>query len=606
MHPPSGPPPQTRGDAHSYSNPEQIRVRHLDLDLDISFERRTLAGTATLLLERIDPNASELRLDARALDVVSAAAAAGDGPWSEASFRVAAPDSILGSALTIALDTRADRVRIAYATAPGASGLQWLNPAQTAGRSHPFLFSQSQSIHARSWIPLQDTPGVRMTYDATIRTPSGLRAVMSAAGNSAGDRSETYRFRMPQRIPPYLLALAVGDIDFAALGKRSGVYAEPSVVPRAAHEFADTERMMEAAERLYGPYRWDRYDILVLPPSFPFGGMENPRLTFATPTVLAGDRSLVALIAHELAHSWSGNLVTNATWSDFWLNEGFTTYIERRILEEVYGREAAAMEAVLGRQDLEDELARLEDRDEILHIDLTGRDPDDGATRLPYEKGCLFLRSLEEAFGRDPFDRFLRGYFDRFAFQSIRTQDFLLYLRENLIGSDRRRFPDGSLEEWIEKPGLPAAAPRPESDALRRVVRVSQEWSEGRVAAHEVPYGEWSTQERLQFLRRLPSPLPPERMRELDSAFGLTTSGNAEIAFQWLLLGLRSGYPETDGRLQEFLVSIGRRKFIKPLYEELMKTETGRQRALAIYRRARPGYHPIAVDTVDRIVGWSA
>ena len=600
-------PPTLHPDPHSYADPSRVRVRHLRLDLDVSFERRALSGTAELLLERVDPAARELRLDTRALDVFSAEAAEGEGPWTPAPFALAPADRILGAALSVTLPARADRVRVRYASRPEASGLQWLGPPQTAGRKHPFLFSQSQAIHARSWIPIQDTPGVRITYDATIRTRTELRAVMSAAGNSTGPRGGTYRFTMPQRIPPYLLALAVGDLDFAPLGPRSGVYAEPSVVAKAADEFADTERMMEAAERLYGPYRWDRYDILVLPPSFPFGGMENPRLTFATPTVLAGDRSLVALIAHELAHSWSGNLVTNATWSDFWLNEGFTTYIERRILEEVYGREAATMEASLGRQDLKDEIERLEDRDEILHIDLTGRDPDDAATRLPYEKGSLFLRALEDVFGRQRFDAFLRSYFDRFAFQSVVTADFLSYLRETLFAGDRTFSPE-AIEEWIERPGVPSAAPNPVSASLEKVVRAAEDWSGGRLAARDVPWARWSTQERLQCLRRLPPKLPADRMRELDAALGLTGSGNAEIAFQWLFQALKSGYSPapTSARLEEFLLSIGRRKFIKPLYEELVKSEGGRERALAIYRRARPGYHPIAVDTVDRIVGWSA
>ena len=331
--------------------------------------------------------------------------------------------------------------------------------------------------------------------------------------------------------------------------------------------------------------------------------MENPRLTFATPTVLAGDKSLVSLIAHELAHSWSGNLVTNATWNVFWLNEGVTTYIERRLVEEVYGPDMSAMEAVLGRQDLEDEIERLEDRDEILHIDLAGRDPDDGATRLPYEKGALFLRSLEELFGRPRFDTFLRGYFDHFAFQSIETADFAKYLRMHLLATDPVKAAAVALEDWIEKPGLPDAAPRPSSRTLQEVARIANDWSEGRIDAGKVPFARWSTQERIQFLRRLPAGLAPERMRALDEAFGLTASGNAEIAFQWLLMSVRNGYAAADSRLQDFLVSIGRRKYIKPLYEELVKTAEGLERARAIYRRARPGYHPIAVDTMDRIVG---
>ncbi|HKD17158.1 MAG TPA: M1 family metallopeptidase, partial [Thermoanaerobaculia bacterium] len=524
------------------------------------------------------------------------------GGFARAAWELAPADPILGAALSIPLRPGDDRVRIEYATGPGASGLQWLEPAQTAGKRHPFLFSQSQAIHARSWVPVQDTPAVRVTYEATVRTPPDLVALMGAAGNSTGAPGGVYRFRMPQRIPAYLMAIAAGDISFAPLGPRSGVYAEPSVVPRAASEFSDTEKMMEAAERLYGPYRWDRYDILVLPPSFPFGGMENPRLTFATPTVLAGDKSLVALIAHELAHSWSGNLVTNATWSDFWLNEGFTTYIERRIVEEVYGVDTAGMEAVLGRQDLEDELARLDDRDEILHIDLSGRDPDEGATRLPYEKGSLFLRTLEELVGRSRFDEFLRRYFDHFAFRSITTAEFVEYLREHLLGRDGSKPAAVPLEEWLDRPGVPATAAKPSSESLRRVSHAAEEWTRGRPDAARAGFPRWTTHERLQFLRRLPAALSSEQLQDLDRDFQLTRSTNAEIAFQWLLMAIRNGYSAADARLEEFLVGIGRRKFIKPLYEELVKTDAGRKRAREIYRKARPGYHPIAVDTVDRIV----
>ena len=591
-------------DVHSYSEPGRIRVRHVDLDLDVVFDRRVLEGSATLLFERLDPRADALVLDTRGLSIAGAESGSAAGGWKPADFSVATADPILGAALRIPIPDGADRVRVRYATGPGASGLQWLAPPQTAGRKHPFLFSQSQAIHARSWIPIQDTPQVRLTYGATIRTPPELSAVMSAAGNPTKGvgGGGPYRFSMPQRIPAYLLAIAAGDLAFAPLGRRSGVYAEPSLLERSAHEFADTEKMMEAAERLYGPYRWDRYDVLVLPPSFPFGGMENPRLTFATPTVLAGDRSLVSLIAHELAHSWSGNLVTNATWSDFWLNEGFTTYLERRIDEEVYGPEFAAMEAVLGRQDLEDELERLEDRDEILHIDLSGRDPDDGATRLPYEKGCLFLRSLEELYGRPRFDAFLRSYFDHFAFQSITTADFVAYLQEHLLSKDGARAASVPLETWIEKPGLPDSAPRPQSSALEEVGRMSEMWFGRLLAASEVPFGRWRTQQRLQFLRQLPSPLPLERMPELDAAFGLTATGNNEIAFQWLLMAIKAGYAPADARLDEFLLSIGRRKYIKPLYEELVRTPSGRERARAIYARARPGYHPIAQGTIDGIL----
>jgi hypothetical protein len=407
---------------------------------------------------------------------------------------------------------------------------------------------------------------------------------------------------MSQPIPSYLIALAVGDLAFRPLGPRTGVYAEPPVIDMAAKEFEDTEKMVVATEKLYGPYRWGRYDLLVLPPSFPFGGMENPRLTFATPTILAGDKSLVSLIAHELAHSWSGNLVTNATWRDFWLNEGFTTYLERRIIEALYGREREEMEAVLGRQDLQQEIDSFEDRDEILHIDLKGRDPDDGATRVPYEKGALFLRHLEETFGRERFDQFLRAYFDHFAFQSITTADFLSYLKKNLLDKHPQLAARVPVEEWIFKPGVPASAPRPSSDVFSKIERQADAWIKGELAASKIDTGGWTTHEWLHFLRHLPDPLTSSRMAELDKRFGLTRTGNAEIAHQWLLMAIRSRYEPAYPRLEEYLTSIGRRKLIKPLYEELVKTPDGKERARAIYQKARSSYHPIAVGTIDEIV----
>ena len=350
------------------------------------------------------------------------------------------PTPAFGSALRVTVPANADRVRITYASSPSAKGLQWLTPAQTSGKKQPFLFSQAQAIQARSFIPLQDTPAVRMTYDATIRVPKDLVAVMAAEATPGEKGSGVFRFRMPQAIPSYLIALAVGDLTFKAMSDRTGVWAEPAMVDAAAKEFEDTERMIKTTEALYGPYRWGRYDLLVLPPSFPFGGMENPRVTFATPTVIVGDKSLVALVAHELAHSWSGNLVTNATWSDFWLNEGFTTYLERRIVEVVYGKRLADMERIIGLRDLAQARAdATAPGDRTLQPDLKGRDPDDAYSVVPYEQGALFLSFLEAKFGRETFDQFLRRWFDEHAFQSVSTEQFLAFLTKHLLlGTPRR------------------------------------------------------------------------------------------------------------------------------------------------------------------------
>jgi len=591
----------TARDVHSYSNPEQVRVRHVDLDLDVLFDRKVLKGTATLTLERVAPTDS-LKLDTRDLKILGAESSEDGASFSKAQFKLGDADKVLGAPLIVRLPAQATKVRIEYESDPNASGVQWLEPAQTAGKKHPYVFTQSQAIHARSWIPLPDSPAVRVTYSARIRTPKTLRAVMSAEQDTNAPRTGENKFNMQQAIPPYLIALAAGDIAFKPLGARTGVYTEPAMLEKAAREFEDTEKMVVATEKLYGPYRWGRYDILVLPPSFPIGGMENPRLTFATPTILAGDKSLVSLIAHELAHSWSGNLVTNATWRDFWLNEGFTTYLERRIIEAIYGRPREEMEAVLARQTLEKELAELEDRDEILHVDLAGRDPDEGFTDVPYEKGALFLRHLEETFGRERFDQFLKSYFDHFAFQSITTADFRVYLQKNLLDADPALAAKVHVDEWITKPGLPASAPQPRSDAFAKVEEQAKGWLDGKMTAARLQTKGWTTQQWLHFLRFLPQQMGKAQMEELDRAFNLTKIGNAEIAHQWLLIAIRNNYDAAYPRLEEYLIGIGRQKLIKPLYEELVKTPEGREHAKRIYGKARGGYHPIAATAMDKIL----
>jgi leukotriene A-4 hydrolase/aminopeptidase len=593
----------SRQDVHSYSNPGEIVVKHVSLDLDVDFAAKTLQGFVTLAIEHTNPAAGQLVLDTRELNVTRAESSSGGSAFSEAAFDFGAFDKILGAPLRITVPADATHVRVHYSTVPGASGLQWLEPAQTAGKKQPFLYSQSQAIHARSWIPLQDSPGVRVTYDATIRTPQDLVAVMSAEmDGSAAERSGEYKFEMPQAIPSYLIALSVGDLVFEEMSSRTGVWSEPSIVSRAAKEFDDTEKMMQAVEPLYGPYRWGRYDLLVLPPSFPFGGMENPRLTFATPTILAGDKSLVSLVAHELAHSWSGNLVTNATWRDFWLNEGFTVYLETRIQELVFGERRANMEAALELDSLRDEMKTQEPRDQVLYVELEGRDPDDGFTQVPYIKGMLFLRTIEKAVGREKFDAFLRGYFDHFAFQSITTGDFLSYLDEHLLSREPGVAEKLRIHEWIHEPGLPDNAALPGSDALEEVATSAKAWIAGDTGLAGIPTGDWSTQEWLHFLRSLPEQLSPEQMQQLDTAFGFTKAGNSEIAHQWLLIAVRNQYQPAYPRVEEFLTTVGRRKFLRPLYEELAKTPEGRQRAEEIYAKARSGYHPISQVAVDELL----
>jgi leukotriene A-4 hydrolase/aminopeptidase len=589
-------------DIHSFANPNIVKVKHLDLDWTVLFEQKSIKGSATLTIERTD-KLSPLILDTQDLNIEKVEMSDDGKSFASTTFGLGTADKNLGSSLTIQLSPNAKFVRVFYSTNPTAGGLQWLSPEQTAGKKSPYMFSQAQSIFARTFIPLQDSPQIRITYSARVRTPKNLLAVMSSETNPQNSpRTGDYRFKMTKPIPSYLIAIAVGDLKFQSLGKRTGVYTEPSMLKKTAWELADTEKMVIATEKVFGKYRWGRYDLLVLPPSFPFGGMENPCLTFATPTIIAGDRSLVSLVAHELAHSWSGNLVTNSTWRDFWLNEGFTTYLERRIIEAVYGVNRREMEAVLGKGELLEEMSGPEEKDQIMHVNLDGRHPDDGFTLVPYEKGALFLRYLEEKYGRAKFDKFVKGYFDSHAFQSITTETFEEYLRENLLDKYPNVVSQSEVDEWIDQAGLPKTAPNPTSVNFAKVDEQVKNYSDGKPLLVGKMQKFWTTQEWLRFLKKLPENLGSEKMSGLDKLFNFTKSGNSEISFQWLLMAIKNKYSAADNRLEEFLLSIGRRKFVKPLYAELAKTPEGKQRAKEIYAKARSGYHPITQGSIDEIL----
>jgi aminopeptidase N len=596
-------PASTSPDPHSCARPNDVVVRHIDLDLAVDFGEKTLAGTATIGFEN-RTGAPWLFLDTR--DLAIEKVTVGDGAVP-ARFELGPDVKYLGRSLAIDVPPGATRVVVHYATSPSAAALQWLEPEQTAGGKKPFLLTQSQAILARTWVPCQDTPGVRMTYAARIKAPPGFMAVMSAENATERSADGTYTFRMRQRIPSYLLALAVGDFDFKATGPRTGVFAEPPTLEKAAYEFADTEKMVAATEALYGPYLWGRYDLIVLPPSFPFGGMENPRVTFLTPTVIAGDRSLVSLVAHELAHSWSGNLVTNATWADFWLNEGFTVYLERRIMESLYGRDYSEMLASLSLEELKKTVADLSKEtpnDTRLRLDLLGRDPDDGVTDIAYEKGYFFLRHIEESVGRERFDAFLRSYFDAFSFRSLDTNAFLVYLRENLVRGDAALAAKIGAEEWVDGRGLPASCPVPQSTALAKAEAEAKRFVAGTPAA-DLKTANWSTHEWLHFLRSIPYGETAARLADLDAAFQFTSSGNSEILCDFLQHAIASRYEAAYPALERFLTRVGRRKFLKPLYEKMAASPETLELGKSIYAKARPGYHAVSVRTIDEIMKWS-
>ncbi len=587
----------SRPDPHSWYDDGQPRAARLDLRLTCDFDRKVLHGSATLHFA--DAVSGPLDLDTRALTVF--AAANQDG--AAAPFRSAEDDAILGQRLRVDLPAGTRALTLTYETSPEAVALQWLDPAQTAGRRHPFLFSQCQAIHARTVVPVQDTPVVRIPYRAEITVPAALTAVMSAG--PAGDRpgpapgTRTFLFDMPQPIPPYLLALAVGDLAFRDLSPRSRVWAEPATVEAAAWEFAGIEEQMTTAEGLFGPYDWDRYDMLVLPPSFPYGGMENPRLTFLTPTLLAGDRSLVDVVAHELAHSWTGNLVTNATMDHFWLNEGFTVWAERRILEALHGAEAAARGWAIGQNSLEEAIERFGADSPLtkLRMDLAGVDPDDAYSQVAYEKGARFVVRLEREVGRARFDAFLREYMRRFRFQSLTTEQFLEFLEEQLPGVAQAV----DAARWLHEPGLPAGAPAFHSAHLERLRALGTAWSAGeRPRPDEV--ARWESPDLVLFLQHLPRELSHEDCAWLDRTFGLTGRGNYEVLVEWLTIAAGSDYEPVFARVREVLMSVGRMKYLRPLYTALGRHPRTRALAHEIFAAAGPRYHALSRRVVGSVL----
>ncbi len=587
-------------DTSTHARPQEARVTHVALDLALDFERKSVGGTATLdILAR--PDASQIVLDSDGLQVHRVI----DGGGNELPFSIGASDPAKGAPLTVTVGNHR-RITIHYTANPQADALQWLAPEQTAGKVHPFLFSQGQAILNRSWIPTQDSPGIRQTWEARVTAPAPLDVVMSGISQGEpedlGGGRRAFRFAMDKPVAPYLIAIAAGDIDFRAIGPRTGVWAEPAVLDRAHAEVVETEDMVTAAEALYGPYRWGRYDMIVLPPAFPYGGMENPVMTFLTPTFIAGDRSLTGLVAHELAHSWSGNLVTNAVWGDGWLNEGVTSYFENRIVEEIYGAKRAQQEVALDYTAIMEALERVgaDSPGTALH------QPDgveSAGSAIIYNKGAAFLRTLEQQVGRGRFDAWLRQWFDRHAFQPATSAMIYEDLKANLAVSDAEA-ERLMLRDWIYAPGLPANIAKPDPAAFAATDAASAAYATARTIPAADDWNGWTSAERQRFLQQLPRELSASELGSLDTQLGLAGTGNNEELFLWLQLALANRYQPAVARVETFLAEVGRNKFVSPLYVTLWgEGEWGRTIARRLYAANRASYHSVTQRAVDRVMG---
>ncbi len=579
-------------DPHSLADPSRDRLKHLHLKLKVDFDKKILTGSASWSIERKEQS-EEIIFDTDNLLIEKVTLGKEETPTT---FTLEPRDSILGSALRIKVNPNTDFLTIHYSTSPDAAALGWMDASMTAGKKRPFLFTQGQAILSRTWFPCIDSPSNRFTYSAEIETPTDMMAVMSAKNPQQLSPSGKYHFAMEHPVPAYLVALAVGDIAFQPVGTRTGIYAEPAMLKKAVWEFAEMEKMVETAEALYGPYDWWRYDVLVLPTGFPFGGMENPMLTFATPTVITGDRSLVSLVAHELAHSWSGNLVTNATWDDFWMNEGFTVYFERRIMEALYGAEYVEMLAQLEFWELEDEVKVFGEKHPDTHLkgNLKGRNPDDGVGDIAYQKGASFLLMLEQLTDRAKWDEFLKSWFQANKFTSKTTEDFLDYLKSDYLA---KHGVTTNVDEWVYGPGIPANCPRPNSTRLAVAEKAA-----ANIATSVPVTKDWTPHEWVHFVRNLPMETTIEVLIKLDEQFNLTNSGNAEIRCAWYDTAIRRGYvKEILPQIEEFLVGVGRRRFLMPVYTALK--ETGHvEDARRIFVKARPGYHAVSYGSIEQLL----
>ena len=598
-------------DAHSFSNTDKIRTKHLDLEIDVDFEKKTIYGVARHQMERLnDTDTAIFDINGPEIQKVTLGK---KGQEKETDFIIGTMQEFLGQPLSVKIDKNTEYINIYYKTTENAGALDWMDPELTEGKEHPYLYTQGQAILTRTWIPVQGTPANRITYSADVTVPAELMAVMSASNPQVKNPEGKYHFEMKQPIPVYLIALAVGNLEYKSLGKNCGVYTEPEMIKKAIWEFADLPKMIQAAENLYGPYQWEQYDVIVLPYSFPFGGMENPRLTFANPTLIAGDRSAVSVLAHELAHSWSGNLVTNASWNDFWLNEGFTVYFENRIMEELYGKEVADMLALIEFQELQTELESLDEEDTHLKLKLTKRNPDDGMTSVAYVKGAFLLKTLERDFGRQRFDAFLKMYFTDHAFQTLTTEQFKKYLEDNLINKTDIKF---NVDEWIYKPGLPKNCYAVSSPRFEKIQELARAFAggkdifkkpakkKGKKQLPALSRDQYVPQEWQAFIRALPKKMDPERMALIDEKLHFNSWGNAEVATEWYVLGINSNYTAIRPDIERFISKVGRRKFLLPIYTALNENQKSKIWGKQVYAKYRENYHPVSIMTLDNLLKY--
>lgn len=611
---------------HSYSNLDSINTTHLDLELDVDFNNQTIYGIARHTMNNKGTRSAIFDIKGLQIKKVTLGSI---GNERETDFMIGKmdADSILGQPLIVSISKKTHQVNIYYQTTKASEALDWLDTAMTSSKTKPFLYTQGQAILTRTWIPVQDSPSNRFTYAAQVKVPNDLLALMSAKNPSKKNETGIYNFTMEKAIPSYLIALAVGDIAYHSFGGNTGVYAEKELIDACAEEFDALPKMMGAASKLYGKYQWGQYDVLVLPYSFPFGGMENPRLTFANPTLITGDKSLVSVIAHELAHSWSGNLVTNNSWDDFWLNEGFTVYFEERIMEEIYGKEVADILAEIEFFEMQQEMKEISSgdhpEDTKLHLKLKNRNPDDGMTQIAYVKGAFFLKTLEAKVGREKLDKFLNSYFESFKFKTVTSKQFESVLQERLLDPNKIKF---NYKEWIYEEGLPKNCVKIVSTRLQNMTELAQNFSAGvpvfepkihfvyqkikgkrkkkKVKVIEqIKRDDFIVQEWQVFIRNLDDKITVNQLNKADNAMHFSTWNNSEILTEWFVLNIQKGNAtKLRPEIKRFISKVGRRKYLMPIYKALSLKPADKRWAKEVFEGSKSNYHAVSKNSIEQVL----
>ncbi|ALC39980.1 CG10602 [Drosophila busckii] len=604
-------------DPSSYSQPELITTEHTQLNWQVDFAATKLRGSVVHKFNVLSSNLEKILLDVRDIDVKNATLLAG-GTEMPINYFISEPVPDIGQKLTLELPSGTAKgslnVRIDYETASNASALQWLNPTQTLGKKHPYMFSQCQAIHARSVMPCQDTPAVKFTYDATVEHPAELTTLMSALIDKKESGKTHFKQQVP--IPAYLVAIAIGKLVSRPLGENSNVWAEEDIVDACAEEFSETSTMLKTASDLCGPYVWKQYDLLVMPPSFPFGGMENPCLTFVTPTLLAGDKSLANVVAHEIAHSWTGNLVTNKNFEHFWLNEGFTVFVESKIVGRMQGAKELDFRMLSNLTELQECLrTQLSDTPELtkLVVDLSNCGPDDAFSSVPYIKGSTFLRYLEDLLGGPSvFEPFLRDYLKKFAYKSIETQDFKNALYDYFKDTDKKdKLSVVNWDLWLTCEGMPPIIPKFDESLSNVSKELATLWSKQTVdelAKNSTIQQNISIHQLIDFLGKLIEnkdivELNERKIELLESTYNLKQSKNAEVRFRLNRLIIRARLIKRLDEIIEFANGNFRMKFCRPIYRDLGNWPEAKPEAVRNFLSVKDQMMAVCSHTIEKDLG---